>query len=102
MWIGYRAMFALCGYITFSNAEGRFECVAMIPLLLLLVASFVNDGASHFQYPPSLSAPYRKYDTPALAVALTEIGYGSAALTLLISGVLIFIVPSISMIGLNF
>ena len=102
MWIGYIAMFAGCGYLVLMDPDKRLLTVCMIPSVLLLIASFINDGASHFQYPPSLSAPYKKYDTPALAVTLAEIGYGSAALTLFINALIVFIVPAILVVGLMF
>ena len=59
LWIGYLAAAIYCGYRSFIMKAYLFS-VCIIPLLLFLVASSVNDGASHFQYPPSLSAPYKK------------------------------------------
>ena len=95
MWIIYIVLFLGRGWTAYSNPKARLSAVLMIPLLLLLIASFVNDGTSHFPYPPSLSASYQKYDTPALKDTLAEIGYGSAALTLFINSLIIFGVPAI-------
>ena len=96
MWLVYIASSFLFGYWAFHGSHLLAVCI--FPSLLLLVASFINDGASYFQYPSFVADPFKEYDTPSLNDTLSEIGVTRATAIVLAYTSNVLFIHSVSLL----